>query len=82
MFAPIIHQPARDLSPRTGPWPFALWGMDIVGELTVTPGGFKFLVTATDYHTKWIEAEPIVKIEEADVIRFIWRNIISRFGVP
>ncbi|XP_058185769.1 uncharacterized protein LOC131302993 [Rhododendron vialii] len=29
MFAPIIHQPARDLSPLTSPWPFSQWGMDI-----------------------------------------------------
>jgi ribonuclease HI len=82
MFAPIIHQPARDLSPLTSPWPFSQWGMDIVGKLPVAPGGFKFLLTATDYFTKWVEAEPLVTIEESDVIRFVWRNIISRFGVP
>ena len=82
MFAPIIHQPARDLSPLTSPWPFSQWGMDIVGKLPVAPGGFKFLLTATDYFSKWVEAEPLVTIEESDVIRFVWRNIISRFGVP
>ncbi|XP_058180036.1 uncharacterized protein LOC131298571 [Rhododendron vialii] len=56
--------------------------MDIVGKLPVAPGGFKFLLTATDYFSKWIEAEPLVTIEEANIIRFVWRNIISRFGVP
>ncbi|XP_058181253.1 uncharacterized protein LOC131299692 [Rhododendron vialii] len=82
MFSPIIHQPSRDLSPLTIPWPFSKWGMDIVGKLPVAPGRFKFLLTATDFFSEWVEAEPMVTIEEADVIRFVWRNIIARFGVP
>ncbi|XP_058192262.1 uncharacterized protein LOC131309677 [Rhododendron vialii] len=28
------------------------------------------------------EAEPLVIITEADVRRFVWRNIVTRFGVP
>ena len=82
MFSPLIHQPARDLTPVTSPWPFAQWGMDIVGKMPTAPGGFVFLITATDYFTKWVEAEPLVHIEESDVIRFLWKNVISRFGVP
>ncbi|XP_058217413.1 uncharacterized protein LOC131328488 [Rhododendron vialii] len=58
------------------------WGMNVVGKLPVAPDGFKFLLTAIDYFSKWVEAEPLVTIEETDVIRFVWRNIISRFGVP
>ena len=30
-FAPLIHQPAADLNPISSPWPFAQWGMDLVG---------------------------------------------------
>ncbi|XP_058223147.1 uncharacterized protein LOC131332856 [Rhododendron vialii] len=82
MSTPIIHQPAQDLSLLTSPWPFSQWGMDIVGKLPVAMGGFKFLLTATDYFSKWVKTEPLVTIEETDVIRFVWQNIISRFGVP
>ncbi|XP_058220517.1 uncharacterized protein LOC131330798 [Rhododendron vialii] len=57
-------------------------GLDIVGKLPTAPGGFKFLVTATDYFSKWVEAEPLVTITEANVQRFVWRNIVTRFGVP
>ena len=64
------------------PWPFAQWGIDIVGKLPTAPGGFKFLITGTDYFTKWVEAEPLVTITAADVKKFIWKNIVSRFGVP
>ena len=31
--------------------------------------------------TKWVEAEPLSNIRDVDANRFIWRNIITRFGV-
>ncbi|XP_058185776.1 uncharacterized protein LOC131303001 [Rhododendron vialii] len=75
-------QPAQNLSPITSPWPFAQWGLDIVRKLPTAPGGFKFLITATNYFSKWVEAKPLVTITEADVCRFVWQNIVTRFGVP
>ncbi|XP_058180085.1 uncharacterized protein LOC131298624 [Rhododendron vialii] len=42
----------------------------------------EFLITATDYFSKWVEAKPLVTTTEADVRRFVWRNIVTRFGVP
>uniref|UniRef100_A0A2N9GUT9 Uncharacterized protein n=1 Tax=Fagus sylvatica TaxID=28930 RepID=A0A2N9GUT9_FAGSY len=50
-FAPKIHQPARELNPLSSPWPFAQWGLDIVGPLPRAPGNKKFLIVATDYFT-------------------------------
>ncbi|XP_057465711.1 uncharacterized protein LOC130755326 [Actinidia eriantha] len=82
LFSPLIHQPARDLSPLTSPWPFAQWGMDIVGVLPRAPGNKRFLIAATDYFTKWVEVEPLAQIRETDVVRFIRGNILSRFGIP
>lgn len=82
LHSPIIHKPARYLTPLFSPWPFAQWGMDIVGKMPVAPGGFKFLITATDYFTKWVEAEALVHITDSDVIHFVRKNIITRFGVP
>ena len=29
-----------------------------------------------------VEVEPLVNIRDADVKRFVWRNIVMRFGVP
>ena len=79
---PLIHQPARDLTPLTSPWPFAQWGMDIVGVLPKALGNKRFLLAATNYFTKWVEAEPLAQIREMDVIRFIRKNILSKFGIP
>lgn len=42
----------------------------------------EFLITATDYFLKWVEAEPLVTTTEADVQRFVWQNIVTRFEVP
>ncbi|XP_058181250.1 uncharacterized protein LOC131299688 [Rhododendron vialii] len=75
LFSPIPKQPAQNLSPITSPWPVAQWGLDIVGKLPTTPEGFKFLITATDYFSKWVEAEPLATTTEADVRRFVWRKL-------
>jgi hypothetical protein len=50
----MIHQPARELNPLSNPWPFAQWGLDIVGPIPQAPGNKRFLIVATDYFTKWL----------------------------
>ena len=39
-------------------------------------------MVGTDYFTKWIEAEPLAKITEHNTEQFVWKNILTRFGVP
>ncbi|RVW75673.1 Transposon Ty3-I Gag-Pol polyprotein [Vitis vinifera] len=34
------------------------------------------------YFSKWVEAEAYANIKDKDVTRFIWKNIICRFGIP
>ena len=58
------------------------WGMDIVGKLPKAPGGKVFMLAMTDYFSKWIEAEAFAQVREKEVISFIKRNIITRFGIP
>ena len=36
----------------------------------------------TDYFTKWVEVEPLVNIRDMDAKRFMWKNIVTRFGIP
>lgn len=36
----------------------------------------------TDYFTEWVEAEPLANIRDQDIKRFVWLNIVTRFGVP
>ena len=80
--APIPHVPSETLKPISGPWPFTQWGMDIVGPLPPPPAQKKFLLVATNYFSKWVEAEAYASIKDKDVTKFMWKNIICRFGIP
>jgi transposase InsO family protein len=62
-------------------WPFAVWGLDILGPFPTAVGGYKYLYVAIDKFTKWVEAMPVAKIDKHSAVRFI-RDITSRFGVP
>ncbi|WJZ96115.1 hypothetical protein VitviT2T_014835 [Vitis vinifera] len=42
----------------------------------------KFLLVATDYFSKWVEAEAYASIKDKDVTKVVWKNIICRFGIP
>ena len=66
----------------SSPWPFAQWGLDIVRPFPKALGNKKYLLVGTDDFTKWVEAEPLANIRDVDVKRFIWKNIVTRFGTP
>ena len=44
------------------PWPFAQWGLHILGPFLIGTRQMMFLVVGIDYFTKWVEAEPLAKI--------------------
>ncbi|KAL5563203.1 hypothetical protein UlMin_032950 [Ulmus minor] len=81
-FSTIPHQPPEELTPVSSPWPFAKWGIDLIGPLPTARGQLKYAVVAIDYYTKWVEAEALAKITEQNVTNFIWKHIIYRFGIP
>ena len=66
----------------SSPWPFAQWGIDIVGPLPAAHAQKKLLLIAIDYFSKWIEAEAFASIKDKDVTQLIWKNIVCRFGIP
>ena len=37
---------------------------------------------AVDYFTKWAETEALANTRVLDVKKFVWKNIVTRFGVP
>ena len=40
------------------------------------------MLVAVDYFTKWAKAEALANIWDVDVKKFVWKNIVMRFGVP
>jgi hypothetical protein len=72
-------QHVNPLHPIDLSWPFAVWGVDIVGILPRAPGGFRFLFISIDTFTKWMEATPVVNITHEAAVKFL-KSIIYRFG--
>eukprot|EP00253_Pinus_taeda_P011751 PITA_11751 len=63
--------------------PFEQWGLDIIGEITPQSSKqHKYILTTTDYFTKWVEAIPLKIANSEGIIEFIDQFIITRFGVP
>ena len=80
--SPILRSPVQDLISISSPWSFTQWGIDIVGPFPTVPAQKKLLLVATDYFSKWIEAEAYASIKGRDVTRFIWKNIFCQFDIP
>ena len=40
------------------------------------------MLVGTEYFTKWVEAEPLANIKDVYAKKFVWKNIVTRFGVP
>jgi transposase InsO family protein len=62
--------------------PFQQWGLDFIGEIhPASSGQHRWILTATDYFTKWIEAIPTRSASHKVIIGFL-EDIIVRFGCP
>ncbi|KAI5323743.1 hypothetical protein L3X38_032815 [Prunus dulcis] len=74
-FANIPQLPAEPLTAMASPWPFAQWGLDLIGPMPEGKGQVKYAVVAVDYFTKWAEAEALATITAARIESFVWQNI-------
>ena len=72
--------PATELKTIPITWPFAVWGLDMVGPLKTTRCGFTHLLVAVDKFTKWVEAKPIKKLDGATALKFV-KDLVVRFGI-
>jgi hypothetical protein len=73
--------PAHVLQTIPITWPFAVWGLDIVGPLRKVPGGYTHLLVAIDKFSKWVEVRPIKNLRAEQVLTF-FTEIVYHFGVP
>ncbi|RVW75311.1 hypothetical protein CK203_055371 [Vitis vinifera] len=74
---------ALELHALTSPWPFSVWGIDIIGKISPkSSSGHEFILVAIDYFTKWVEAASYARLTSSGVASFIRSHIICRYGVP
>ena len=61
---------------------FEIWAIDFIGPFPI-PGkriGARYIITAVEYVTKWVEAEPVDTCSNEIAAKFIYENIVTRFG--
>ncbi|GJS46443.1 reverse transcriptase domain-containing protein [Tanacetum coccineum] len=78
----VPRLPKTYLTSIISPWPFYQWGLDILGTLSEGLDKLKFIIVAIEYFTKWMEAKPLAKTIGKEVLKFVWQNIVYRFGLP
>jgi hypothetical protein len=71
------------MNPIIKQWPFIGWGIDLIGQIHhPSSKGHKFLLLATDYFTKWVDAIPLKRVTSGNMVDFVKKHIIYRFGIP
>jgi hypothetical protein len=76
-FGNIQRVPASALNPIVKPWPFRGWGIDLIGQINPPSSkGHKFVLLATDYFTKWVEAIPLKKVTSENMVEFVKEHVI------
>ncbi|KAJ4790334.1 Pol-polyprotein [Rhynchospora pubera] len=78
----VSRRPPASLNTIASPWPFDVWGIDILGPFPTARANLRFLIVAVEYFTKWIEAKPLVLITSPQVADFVKHNIVYRYGIP
>ncbi|XP_060194980.1 uncharacterized protein LOC132624178 [Lycium barbarum] len=79
----LIKVPPIEQNAMTSPWPFAAWGMDVIGPIEpATLNKHCFIFVVIDYFMKWVEATSFTLVTKKVVVDFVRNNIICRFGIP
>jgi hypothetical protein len=75
------HVPTYKLVTIPPMWPFACWGLNMIGILPTAPGGFNRVLVAIDKFTKWIEVKPVTCPKADQVLDFL-DELVHRYGLP
>ncbi|KAA3467684.1 gag/pol polyprotein [Gossypium australe] len=77
------HVPPSPLHVMTSPWPFSIWGMDVIGPISPkASNGHRFIFVVIDYFTKWVEATSYANVTKSAVSKFLKKEIICWYGMP
>jgi hypothetical protein len=75
-----LHHQRRDLHQSTYPVPLRRSGLILLSHPSSTKG-HRFILMMTDYFSKWVEVVPLRNMTHSEVISFVSKHIIHRFGV-
>ncbi|KAG8500943.1 hypothetical protein CXB51_002865 [Gossypium anomalum] len=78
-----IHLPPSPLHVMTSPWPFSMWGMDVIGPISPKASNrHRFIFVVIDYFTKWVKAASYANVTKSAVSQFLKKEIICQYGMP
>jgi len=82
IYADNINVSPTALNVLSTPWPFSMWGIDVIGAIEPkTSNGHRFILVAIDYFTKWVEAASYANVTRKVVVKFIKKELICRYGI-
>ena len=71
------------MNPIIKPWPFRGWRIDLIGQIFPSSSkGYKFILVAMDYFTKWVEVISLKTVISKNKVDFVKERIVYRFGIP
>jgi hypothetical protein len=69
------------MNPIIKPWPFRGWGINLISQIfPPSSKGHKFILVATDYFTKWVEAIPLRTVTLKNMIDFVKSMLFIDLG--
>ncbi|RDX63074.1 Pol polyprotein, partial [Mucuna pruriens] len=79
----ILRAAPSELHNLVSPWPFAMWGLDMIGPIEPKASNrHRFILVAIDYFMKWVEAASYASVTRSAVVKFIKKDILCRYGLP
>ena len=70
------------LQPQLVVEPFNRWDLEFVGPINPPSRQKVYILVSTNYMNKWVKVVSLVKSNDQVVIKFLYANILSHFGVP
>ena len=81
-FGNVQKSPASAMNSIIKPWPFQGWGIDLIGQIfSPSSRGHKFILVATDYFIKWVEAISLKTVTSKNMVDFIREHIVYHFEI-
>lgn len=79
----IQHVHVSGLHAVVKPCPFRGWFSDLIREIQPTSSKSQiYILVVFDYFTKWIDVVPLVNANQDEIIEFIRKHIMYKFGIP